>query len=61
MTLIKMRDVAAHFAARRRSPNQFHIVPASLPDLTGLSDKEPAPVDLINAPFVNRHISRVRL
>ena len=47
MTLIKKRDVAANFAARRRNPNQIHIVPAGLPDITGLSDKEPDPVDLI--------------
>ena len=45
MTLIKKRDVAAHFAARRRNPNQIHIVPVSPPDTTGLPAKEPSAVD----------------
>jgi hypothetical protein len=61
MTLIKKRDVPAHFAARRRNPNQIHIVPASLPDITGLSDKEPNPVDTnplkLNRDLITDHSS----
>ena len=62
MTLIKKRDVAAHFAARRRNPNQIHIVPVSPPDTTGLPAKEPSAVDTsalkFNEDFVSDHSSR---
>jgi hypothetical protein len=41
MTLIKKRDVAAHFAARRRKPGQIHFVSAVQPVTPGLPAKEP--------------------
>jgi len=62
MTLIKKRDVAAHFAARRRNPNQIHIVPVNQPDSTSLPGNQPAPVDTsavkFNEDFVSDHSSR---
>ncbi len=45
MTLIKKRDVNDYFAARRLNGKQIRIVPASQPDATGFSGKEPVPVD----------------
>ena len=62
MTLIKKRDVEAHFAARRRNPNQIHVVPAISPDTKSLPAQEPAPVDTnslqFNKDFTGDHSSK---
>src|SRR5260370_2839873 len=41
MALIKKRDLADYYAARRLKGNQIYVVPPSQPDATGFSGNEP--------------------
>jgi len=59
MALIKKRDLADYYAARRLKGNQIHIVPPSQPDATGFSGNQPAQGDEkpIDQDFTSDHSS----
>jgi hypothetical protein len=51
MTLIKKRDVKEYFAARRLQGSRVHVVPATQPDATSITENEPVMVETPQVDF----------